>query len=84
MKETTKTKNKNRSSRQEVCLGAFTAAREYYRPSRPVMFEVKFTQCTGGFLEHGLTIVEGLTQERAVALAECLNRAVGLELSGPS
>jgi len=39
------------------------------------MLEVEFQQRTGGFLEFGPTINEGMTQERAMALAESLDRA---------
>ncbi len=72
MKETNQNDDGNR---KEIRQGEFIAEREFYRPFRPAMLEVEFQQRTGGFLEFGPTINEGMTQERAMALAESLDRA---------
>jgi len=75
---------KEADSRKAVNKGKFTAKREFFRPGRQAMFSVSFQECTGGFLQHCLTIAEGMTEQRAVELAESLNRAIGLEMSEPS
>ena len=65
MKETDQNKNGSAGNWQEE----FVAERETHNPFRTTMFAVKFQQRTGGFLQHCLTISDGLTEERAIEMA---------------